>query len=157
MEDKSYITIENALYRLWVSFPEDRITYLEKTKGIIGLPDKNVRMLWLLLAVLTRDYLSEAQKTNYTEELFGYTSMVYSFEVRQNAFSLISEVFPLTDQNLKDLVNASVHHSWQFRNFARNLIEKLLKDDKQKQRLLELSKELKGKELRYIQTKMEVE
>ena len=157
LEDKSYITIENALYRLWVSFPEDRIAYLEKTKGIIGLPDKNVRMLWLLLAVLTRDYLSEAQKTNYTGELFGYTSKINPFEVRQNAFSLISEVFPLTDQNLKDLVNASVHHSWQFRNFARNLIEKLLKDDKQKQRLLELSKELKGKELRYIQSKMEVE
>lgn len=156
LEDKSYITIENALYRLWISFPEDRIAYLEKTNGIIGLPNKNVRMLWLLLAVLTRDYLSDVQRTNYKEELFGYTSEINSFEVRQNAFSLISEVYPLSDQNLKDLVNASVHHSWQFRNFARNLIERLLRDDKQKQRLIEISKELKGKELRYIQSKLQV-
>jgi len=63
----------------------------------------------------------------------------------------------LTDQNLLDLINASVHHSWQFRNFARNLIERLLNDDKQKERLLKLSKELKGKELRYIKSKLEEE
>ncbi|MEP0134004.1 MAG: M1 family metallopeptidase [Eudoraea sp.] len=157
LQDNSYITIENALYRLWISYPNDRITYLEKTKGIIGLPNKNVRLLWLFLAVLTKDYLNDVQKADYTEELFGYTSAVYSFEVRQNAFSLLVEVFPLTDQNLLDLINASVHHSWQFRNFARNLIERLLKDDKQKERFLKLSKELKGKELRYIKSKLEVE
>jgi aminopeptidase N len=82
--------------------------------------------------------------------------MENSFEVRQNAFTLISEVFPYTDQNLKDLVNASVHHSWQFRNFARNQVENLLKNEKQKERIQELSKELKGKELRYIQSKLKV-
>ena len=157
LQDNSYITIENALYRLWISYPNDRITYLEKTKGIIGLPNKNVRLLWLFLAVLTKDYLNDVQKADYTEELFGYTSAVYSYEVRQNAFSLLVEVFPLTDQNLLDLINASVHHSWQFRNFARNLIERLLKDDIQKERFLKLSKELKGKELRYIKSKLEVE
>ena len=157
LQDNSYITIENALYRLWISYPNDRITYLEKTKGIIGLPNKNVRLLWLFLAVLTKDYLNDVQKADYTEELFGYTSAVYSYEVRQNAFSLLVEVFPLTDQNLLDLINASVHHSWQFRNFARNLIVRLLKDDIQKERFLKLSKELKGKELRYIKSKLEVE
>lgn len=157
LQDNSYITIENALYRLWISYPKLRIGYLEKTKGIIGLPNKNVRLLWLFLAVLTKDYLNDIQKADYTEELFGYTSAEYSFEVRQNAFSLLAEVFPLTDQNLLDLIEASVHHSWQFRNFARNLIERLLKDDKQKERLLKLSKELKGKELRYIKIKLEVE
>ncbi len=62
LQDKSYITIENALYRLWISYPNDRITYLEKTKGIIGLPNKNVRLLWLFLAVLTKDYLNDVQK-----------------------------------------------------------------------------------------------
>ncbi|MGB5664619.1 M1 family metallopeptidase [Eudoraea sp.] len=156
LQDKSYITIENALYRLWISYPNDRIAYLERTKGVIGLPNKNVRLLWLFLAVLTKDYLNDVEKADYTEELFGYTSAEYSFEVRQNAFSVLAEVFPLSDQNLLDLINASVHHSWQFRNFARSLIERLLKDDKQKERFLKLSKELKGKELRYIQSKLEV-
>ena len=157
LRDNSYITIENALYRLWISYPDLRITYLEKTKGIIGLPNKNIRLLWLFLAVLTKDYLDDVQKADYTEELFGYTSAEYSFEVRQNAFSLLAGVFPLTDQNLLDLIEASIHHSWQFRNFARNLIERLLNDDKQKERLLKLSKELKGKELRYIKNKLEEE
>ncbi|MGB5228541.1 MAG: M1 family metallopeptidase [Eudoraea sp.] len=157
LQDNSYITIENALYRLWISHPDLRIIYLEKTKGIIGLPNKNVRLLWLFLAVLTKNYLDDAQKADYTEELFGYTSTEYSVEVRQNAFSLLAEVFPLTDQNLLDLIDASVHYSWQFRNFARNLIERLLKDEKQKERLRKLSKELNGKELRYIKTKLEVE
>ncbi|MGB5361283.1 MAG: M1 family peptidase, partial [Eudoraea sp.] len=157
LQDKSYITIENALYRLWISYPNDRIAYLERTKGIIGLPNKNVRLLWLFLAVLTKDYLNDEQKARYIEELFGYTSTEYSVEVRQNAFSLLAEVFPLTDQNLLDLIDASVHYSWQFRNFARNLIERLLKDEKQKERLRKLSKELNGKELRYIKTKLEAE
>ncbi|WP_297794957.1 M1 family metallopeptidase [uncultured Eudoraea sp.] len=157
LEDKSYITVENALYRLWISFPDDRIGYLDKTKGIVGLPNKNVRLVWLLLAVLTKDYLNDEQKESYTEELFGYTSPEYSFEVRQNAFSLLSEVFPLTDQNIADLLNAAVHHSWQFRNYARKLLETLLKDESEKERIIELSKKLKGKELRYIKSKLEVE
>jgi aminopeptidase N len=157
LEDRSYITIENALYRLWISFPNERILYLEKTRGIIGLPNKNVRLVWLLLAILTKDYLNDEQKSTYTEELFGYTSPQYSFEIRQNAFSLLFEVFPLKDQNLLDLMNATVHHSWQFRKFARNMTESLLKDDKQRERLLKLSKELKGEELRYIESKLKEE
>jgi len=157
LDDKSYITIENALYRLWISFPNERILYLEKTKGIIGLPNKNVRLVWLLLAILTKDYLTDDQKSTYGEELFGYTSPQYSFEIRQNAFSLLFEVFPLTDQNLLDLMNASVHHSWQFRKFARNMTDSLLKDYQQRERLLKLSKELKGEELRYIESKLKEE
>ncbi len=157
LDDRSYVTIENALYRLWISFPNERMLYLEKTKGIIGLPNKNVRLVWLLLAILTKDYLNDDQKASYTEELFGYTSPQYSFEIRQNAFSLLFGVFPLTDQNLLDLMNASVHHSWQFSKFARNMTESLLKDDNQRERLLKLSKELKGEELRYIESKLKEE
>ena len=84
LDDKSYITIENALYRLWISFPNERILYLEKTKAIIGLPNKNVRLVWLLLAILTKDYLTDDQKSTYGEELFGYTSPQYSFEIRDS-------------------------------------------------------------------------
>ncbi|MGB5500352.1 MAG: M1 family metallopeptidase, partial [Maribacter sp.] len=56
LNDQSYVTLEHALYKLWISFPQDRSRYLDKTKGTIGLPNKNVRMLWLFLAVLTKDY-----------------------------------------------------------------------------------------------------
>ncbi|MCW5515382.1 M1 family metallopeptidase [Muriicola sp. Z0-33] len=156
LDDKSYVTLENALYKNWVHNPQKRVHYLDKTKDIEGLPNKNVRLLWLLLASLTKDYADAAVREQYMEELKGYTAPKYPFEVRQFAFTLISEVFAMSDDNLKDLVNASVHHAWQFRKYARTLLDKTLTNEKQKQRLEKLSGELKGEELRYIRSKLQL-
>jgi len=156
LNDKSYVTLENALYRLWISFPQDRAGYLEKTKGIIGLPHKNVRLLWLLLATLTNNYDNDL-KERYLSELYGYTSPQYAMEIRRGAFGLIGEVFKYSDQNIKDLINATVHHSWQFRNYARDLLESLLKDDDQRKRIINLSKQLKDNELSYINSKLNLQ
>ncbi len=156
LNDKSYVTLENALYRLWISFPQDRAGYLEKTKGIIGLPNRNVRLLWLLLATLTNNYDNDL-KERYLSELYGYTSPQYAMEIRRSAFGLIGEVFKYSDQNIKDLINATVHHSWQFRNYARDLLESLLKDDDQRKRIINLSKQLKDNELRYINSKLNLQ
>ncbi|MBT8313937.1 MAG: M1 family metallopeptidase [Maribacter sp.] len=156
LNDKSYVTLENALYRLWISFPQDRAGYLEKTKGIIGLPNRNVRLLWLLLATLTNNYDNDL-KERYLSELYGYTSPQYAMEIRRGAFGLIGEVFKYSDQNIKDLINATVHHSWQFRNYARDLLESLLKDDDQRKRIINLSKQLKDNELRYINSKLNLQ
>jgi len=153
LNDQSYVTLEHALYRLWISFPQDRFRYLEETKGAFGLPNKNVRLLWLLLAVLTKDYDNDLKET-YLSELFDYTNSKYSMEIRQGAFGLIGEVFKFSDQNLLDLLNASEHHSWQFRKYARNLLDGLLKDDEQRKRLIALSKGLNEDEFRYINTKL---
>ena len=49
LTDKSYLTVESALYNLWVNFPEERSKYLAKTKNITGFSDMNVRLLWLVL------------------------------------------------------------------------------------------------------------
>jgi len=153
LNDKSYVTNENALYRLWISFPMERATYLNQTKYLIGLPNKNVRLLWLLLAVLTKDYQNEL-KQFYMDELMGYTSPNYPMEVRQGAFGLIGEVFKFSDQNILDLINATLHHSWQFRKFAQTLLDGLLEDDHQRIKIIELSKGLKENELRYINIKL---
>ncbi|WP_299523220.1 M1 family metallopeptidase, partial [Winogradskyella sp.] len=53
LDDKSYITIENALYNLWSNFPEERSKYLSKTRNIVGFSDKNVRLLWIVLNLST--------------------------------------------------------------------------------------------------------
>ena len=153
LNDKSYVTIEHALYRLWISFPQDRFRYLENTNGTIGLPNKNVRLLWLFLAVLTKDYDNDLKET-YLSELFDYTNPKYAMEIRQGAFGLIGEVFEFSDQNLLDLLNATEHHSWQFRKYARNLLEGLLKDDEQRKRLVALTKGLNEDEFRYINIKL---
>ncbi|MEN8799900.1 MAG: hypothetical protein ABF293_11665, partial [Flavobacteriaceae bacterium] len=60
------------------------------------------------------------------------------------------------DQNLKDLVNASVHKVWQFRSFSRQLLSGLLKDEKQRIRLQNLSAGLNEEERRFINKQLEV-
>ena len=150
LTDPSYITIENALFKLWIYFPNERTKFLETTKGIIGMPNRNVRILWLFLAILTGDFGTESEKLEYRNELFGYTAPSFPFEVRQTTFTVITEVFELPDTNLKDLVNASVHPSWQFRNFARQLLSEILQDEEQKERIKLLIGELNEKEQRYL-------
>jgi aminopeptidase N len=58
--------------------------------------------------------------------------------------------FRFTDQNLKDLIQATNHHAWQFKKFARNLLDEVLKDPENKKRVENLSKELNEEELRYL-------
>ena len=152
LNDKSYITIESALFKLWASFPKDRKKYLYSTKNIDGLPNQNVKLLWLTLAILTNDY--EAQNTQqYFIELSGYTSPKYSWETRMGAFQYVSEI-GFNDQSLKNLINATVHHSWQFKKYAQNLMDKLLKDSDYQNRIEGIAKELKEDELRYMNTKL---
>jgi aminopeptidase N len=157
LEDKSYVTIENALYTLWIYFPEQRVKYLTKTKGIIGFSNKNIRQLWLLLAILTKDFENEKAKAIYRQELLSYTAPHNPMEVRQIAFGLLKEVFWYSDQNLKDLVNAAVHPSWQFRQYANSVLEDLLSNAKEKERLKNIVADLKGKELKFLTNKLRTE
>lgn len=151
--DASYVTQELALYKLWDSFPENQKKYLEQTKDIIGLPNKNVRLLWLTLAIVTNDY--DARNTQvYFQELSGYTAAEFGWEIRIGAFRYLHQTLGLNTESLRNLIQATVHHSWQFKKFARNLVEELLKDADYEVRLQEIAKELKGEELRYINTKL---
>lgn len=153
LKDNSYITKEGILFTLWQKYPEDQVKYLNATKSIIGLPNKNVRIMWLTLAMLTDGYESFKTK-EYFEELSSYTNPKYSFEIRQGAFFYLKEAFGLNEQSLQNLVQATGHHSWQFRKFARNLLDELLKDADYKSRLEKLSKELNSQETRYLKSKL---
>lgn len=154
LADNSYVTIENALFKLWSTYPEEKAKYLEQTKDIIGLPNKNVRLLWLTLAIVTNDY--NAKKTqDYFLELSGYTSESYGSEVRMGAFQYLHQAVGLNNASLKSLIKATTHHSWQFKKFARNLVDELLKDADYEVRLQEKAKELNEEEVRYINTKLD--
>ncbi|NND16449.1 MAG: M1 family metallopeptidase, partial [Eudoraea sp.] len=157
LQDPSYLTVEQALYLLWVHFPDKRAEYLRQTEGIIGMPDKNVKLLWLLLASLTSDFASKEERQNYREELSGFTTPDNSFEVRQRAFLLLAEIQGMTDQNFKDLINATVHPQYAFRSFAQDLLDKYLEIPEQKQRLRGIADGLKPSELRYINKKLTIE
>ncbi|MEJ1221771.1 M1 family aminopeptidase [Sediminicola sp. 1XM1-17] len=152
LNDDSYVTLENALYKLWVYFPEDRAVYLDKTSGCIGLPNKNIRLLWLTLALITKDYQPENKSIFYTE-LSGYTATNFPMEVRQSAFQYLADTVGLSDQNLMDLLNACFHHSWQFKKFARDLLDQLIARDDYKKRINGLKGKLNQEQLRYINNK----
>ncbi|WP_411768473.1 M1 family metallopeptidase [Winogradskyella sp. A3E31] len=128
LDDKSYITIESALYNLWLNFPEERSKYLSKTQDVIGFNDYNVRLLWLVLSLNTLEYQSEK-----TEELFndlvGYTDSKHNFELRMNAFRYL-ELLKACDLDCKsNLEQAKSHHNWRMVNFAKDMQERLKQND----------------------------
>lgn len=122
LDDKSYITIEAALFGLWNSFPEDQNKYLKRTKGIIGFNDKNIRILWLTLALISDDFEPENSKL-YFKELEDYTSPKYGFEIRMNAFSYLKYISSCAEACEENLKQATKHHNWQFSKFAKDLLK----------------------------------
>ncbi|MAN59646.1 MAG: hypothetical protein CMC08_07405 [Flavobacteriaceae bacterium] len=110
-----------------MQFPEERSRYLDETQNVVGFHDRNVRQLWLALALLTEGY-QETNKGKFKSELQGYTSPDFSFEVRKIAFEFIGELNLFSGPVLKNLVNAATHPNWRFRTFARELLAELLED-----------------------------
>lgn len=128
LNDESYITIENALYHLWVNFPEDRIKYLLKTKDFIGFNDYNVRILWLALHLNTIEYQPE-QKQSVLNELIGYSLPGQYFELRMNAFNYLKLLGGFEVESIKSLIDASKHHNWRFSKYAKRVLMELEKED----------------------------
>lgn len=126
LEDKSYQTQELALYNLWNNFPEQRIQYLDKSKSWMGFNDYNLRTLWLTLALSTPNY--PIDKLALETELIHYSSIDYEVNTRQNALEKLLAFKIINDIVLKNLVNATTHHMWQFTKFGRDNIRKLLKN-----------------------------
>ena len=149
LNDASYVTQEAALYGLWTNFPEDRAMYLDAMKNSIGFQDKNIRQLWLTLAIVTPTY-NETAKPRYIDELRSYTSPAYSFEVRQKAFGYINEIQLYDETVVNNLVNASVHHNWRFRNTARQLLDEVLKNPGTKEALKRTMNSFTNAEKKYL-------
>lgn len=126
LDDASYDTREIAFMTLWKAFPENRNRYLEKAKNWIGGNDKSLRILYLTFALLSED--SQDREALYTE-LVGYTSPIFESSVRQNAITNALSIHPKDTAVLRNLVNATVHHKWQFSKFGRDKIRQLLKND----------------------------
>lgn len=150
LHDSSYVTLEHALLKLWSNFPEKRTLYLEKTKNIHGLPNKNIRLLWLTLALVTPDYQA-LDKQAFYQELNGYTGTTEHFEVRQLAFEYLYQIQALSDTALMNLVKACDHHVWQFKKSSRNLLTTLVANNELKNRLLALKDSLNEKEQKVLQ------
>nr|WP_321227869.1 M1 family metallopeptidase [uncultured Psychroserpens sp.] len=132
LNDKSYLTIEVALYNLWVNFPEERVKYLQKTKDIKGFNDYNVRLLWLVLHLNTIEFQPE-QKQAVLNELIGYSLPGQHFELRMKAFDYLKLIGGFEVESLKSLLDATKHHNWRFSKYAKELITELVKESTYKQ------------------------
>nr|WP_315172891.1 M1 family metallopeptidase [uncultured Flavobacterium sp.] len=125
LNDKSYQTQEIALYNLWNNFPENSFNYLDLSKNWIGFNDYNLRTLWVSLALSTPNYATN--KESLIAELIHYSSINYEATTRQNALEKLIAFNLVNDMVLKNLVNATTHHMWQFSKFGRDNIRILLK------------------------------
>lgn len=129
LNDNSYVTKEIALNVLWSQFPENRTKYLDESRSWMGMNDKNLRILWLTMALATKDFEPE-NKLAYYDELLSYATPDYESSIRQNALTNLLYINPNDTNVLRMLVNPLVHHKWQFSKFARDKIRGLIKKDK---------------------------
>lgn len=124
----SYDLREGALLRLWVADPAGRARYLDRVAENGSLADPELQQLWWLLAVITDSYGTPEEKKAYLDRLRETTSPAFPWEIRENGISLLHEVGGFNSQNINDIVEATEHHSWQFRKFARTIFEAVLNE-----------------------------
>ena len=140
LSDASYVTIETALYNLWVNFPLERAKYLERTKNTMGFSDYNVRMLWLVLHLNTVEYQPD-KKQDVLRELIGYSMPAYHFEARLKAFGYLKLIDAFEVQSIASLIHATKHPNWQFSKFAKRTIIELEQEPDYKEILEQLKNE----------------
>ena len=149
LNDNSYLTQETALGNLWVNFPEDKSKYLDKMNGINGFRDKNIRQFWLFIALITEEYETD-KKELFLEELKNYTSSVYGYNIREIALEYIGYLNLWDHDSLLNLINASQHHYWRFRDFSRKKLKGLLEDENYREQIILLSHELDSTSLSFL-------
>lgn len=128
LDDKSYVTQETAMYLLWQNANVNTSTLLDRVDGVVGFQNKNIRQLWLVLALVTEGYKVE-EKRAFLQELRDYTHPKYSFEIRELAFNYLFEIKQFSETEILQLADAMTHHNWRFKKFARNLMLKLAEVD----------------------------
>ncbi|TMU56675.1 M1 family metallopeptidase [Flagellimonas algicola] len=147
--DQSYTTVEAALFKLWTDFPENRNVYLDQTANIVGFPNKNVRLLWLTLALVTADYAMD-KKPDFYNELSSYTGSEYHFEVRLLAFQYLKSIGAFNDDTLKSLIKACSHHVWHFKKSCRKMLKDFLKAEGNLARVKAIYPTLNLEQQRYL-------
>lgn len=125
--DKSYVTNEIALNNLWHSFAAGQITLLEKTKDFVGFNDKNLRILWLTLALRTKDF-QQSKKLDYYQELLNYASTLFETSIRQNALNNLIYLDKNDENYLPFLIEGLVSHKWQMVKFSKDKIRAMFKN-----------------------------
>ncbi len=154
LKDKSYITQEQAFLKLWVHYrgQEDfksQRALLDEMENIVGLGDGNIKTLWLTLSLATPDYKPQESRARY-EDLIALSAAEHPFQLRENAFNYLAQLDSFEKNSLQNLVEASVHHVWRFRESARKLLELQLKKPENISLLQGMKPTFSEKEVAYL-------
>lgn len=144
LNDKSYVTREIALFRLWTNFEQDRERLIELSKDWTGL-NYNLKIANLTLKIVGSNN-NESRKQNAIEELENYTKLPYETSVRQPALETLIKLGITSDVILIELINASMHHKWQFVKFAKDNIRALISNDEIREKFILLKGKVNDKQ-----------
>jgi len=153
-QEKSYTTRETVLLQSWIGLREQNKgqelkKILDEMDGQFGFSDGNIRTLWLTLSLATADYKPNTANERY-KELISYTDPSRPFQLRENAFRYLFQIQSFEEESLKNLLEASVHHIWRFRESAREILKRLLEDDVIKEEVKSLQTKLPEKQQAYL-------
>ncbi|MCU0351293.1 MAG: M1 family metallopeptidase [Flavobacterium sp.] len=128
LEDKSYVTREIALIKLWRSFPDKQLEFIKLSENWEGL-NQNLKLAHLTLKLAT-PAVSLGDKKQAIDQLIQFTKSPNEAQLRQEALGILLNFKIYTDEVLISLLDASMHHKWQLVSFAKNEIRTLLKEEK---------------------------
>jgi len=155
LNDESYVTQERALFTLWSYYKgkndaDGQKETLDALKDTFGFTDGNVRTLWLALSLVTPTYEDDSIESRY-KELVSYTKPQQKYVLRQNAFRYINQLGIMDAEILRNLVEASTHHYWRFRDYARELLHTVLQNPNTQEILTNVLPKLSAEELAYLE------
>ncbi|MBF02195.1 MAG: aminopeptidase [Flavobacterium sp.] len=140
LNDASYITKEIALFRLWTNFEDDRDRLVAMSKDWTGL-NYNLKLAHLTLAIVgSNDDAAAREKA--VQELETYTQLPYEASVREPALETLIKLGKISDVVLEQLIDASLHHKWQFVKFAKDNIRVLISNDEFREKFILLKDKL---------------
>lgn len=145
LSDTSYITKEIVLSTFWSQFPEDQKRILDNSKQWIGFNDKNLRILWLTLALGTKEY-QMADKAKFYDELLKYCNPEFETSIRQNAMENLLFINDKDQNVLPNLVNSLISYKWQFSKFGKDKLRLILKNPNTRNYLEQLLPDLSNEE-----------
>ena len=99
--------------------------------------------------MITEGYEKD-EKENYLTELKNYTSPEYSFEIREKAFEFVNELQLWDAETLKNLVEACVHPTWRFAKSSKEILNKLLQNEKYHEQIKLLGRQVSEKAANYL-------
>ena len=126
LNDNSYSTKEFALINLISSFPDQKVSYLNQTKNIVGFNDKSFEILWMIYAISTPNYLQH--QTELLSKLSNYTSNNFEFSVRQNALIALKKLNILKSKNLEDVLECCLLPNWRNAKWSKEFLTEIMKD-----------------------------